>query len=84
DAGVPILTVEDHLIDGGFGGAVLEQANDLQLDTRLIHRLGMPQTWVGPDSRSNQLAGADLDAGGIAARALRVVKQHAADDVRVD
>lgn len=84
DAGVPILTVEDHLVDGGFGSAVLDAANGLRLDTRLIHRLGMPQTWVGPDSRSNQLADAELDAGGIAARALRVVKQHAANDIHAD
>ena len=84
DAGVPILTVEDHLVDGGFGSAVLDAANAARLDTRLVHRHGMPQTWVGPDSRVNQLARAELDAGGIAARALDVIKQHVANDVHVD
>lgn len=76
-AGVPILTVEDHLADGGFGSAVLDAANAAQLDTRLIHRLGMPEKWVGPDSRSNQLADAGLDPAGIADHARRVIRQTA-------
>ncbi|MEM7625081.1 MAG: 1-deoxy-D-xylulose-5-phosphate synthase [Planctomycetota bacterium] len=84
EAGVPILTVEDHLADGGFGSAVLDAANALRLDTRLIHRHGMPLSWVGPDSRSSQLAAAELDPAGIAARALGVLRQHAASDVRID
>ncbi|MEM9417935.1 MAG: 1-deoxy-D-xylulose-5-phosphate synthase [Planctomycetota bacterium] len=73
EAGTPILTVEDHLVDGGFGSAVLDTANAAALDSRLIHRHGMPATWVGPDSRTNQLAGADLDAAGIARRARTVI-----------
>lgn len=82
DAGVPILTVEDHLVDGGFGSAVLDAANAAQLDTRLIHRLGMPETWVGPDSRTNQLADANLDPAGIAARARHVI-QLTADQIPI-
>ncbi|MEO1236468.1 MAG: 1-deoxy-D-xylulose-5-phosphate synthase [Planctomycetota bacterium] len=78
NAGVPVLTVEDHLADGGFGSAVLDAANTAGLDTRLVHRHGMPRSWVGPDSRSNQLAGAGLDAAGVAARG-RVVLAAAAD-----
>lgn len=74
DAGTPILTVEDHLVDGGFGSAVLDAANTAGLDTRLIHRHGMPATWVGPDSRGNQLADAGLDVGGIAERGRRVIR----------
>ena len=77
DAGTPILTVEEHLVDGGFGSAVLEAANAARLDTRLIHRLGMPETWVGPDRRDAQLAQAGLDPAGIAARALQIVQEHA-------
>ncbi|MEM9913834.1 MAG: 1-deoxy-D-xylulose-5-phosphate synthase [Planctomycetota bacterium] len=75
DAGTPILTVEDHLVDGGFGSAVLDAANAAGLDTRLIHRHGMPAAWVGPDSRSNQLADANLDPAGIAAQARRVIER---------
>lgn len=71
DAGTPILTVEDHAVDGGFGSAVLEAANAAHLDTRLVHRHGMPPRWVGPDSRGQQLADAGLDAPGIARAAER-------------
>ena len=78
---VPVLTVEDHLVDGGFGSAVLEAANAAGLDTRLIHRLGMPPTWVGPDSRGSQLAGAGLDAAGIAERALQAIARPTASTV---
>ncbi|MEM6457898.1 MAG: 1-deoxy-D-xylulose-5-phosphate synthase [Planctomycetota bacterium] len=76
DAGVPVLTVEDHLADGGFGSAALEAANTAGLDTRLIHRHGMPMTWVGPDSRSNQLQDADLHPAGIAAKAITLLQTH--------
>jgi len=78
DAGTTILTVEEHLVDGGFGSAVLEAANAAQLDTRLVHRHGMPLSWVGPDSRSNQLADAGLDPAGIAVRGLQALRATAA------
>ncbi|MEM7575852.1 MAG: 1-deoxy-D-xylulose-5-phosphate synthase [Planctomycetota bacterium] len=77
--GVPVLTVEDHLVDGGFGSAVLEAATNARLDTRLIHRLGMPAVWVGPDTRSAQLRDAGLDAAGIARRAIEILSEPARD-----
>ena len=70
--GVPLVTVEDHAREGGFGSLVLDAAADDGLDTRLITRLGMPQAWVGPDSRAAQLAAAGLDEAGIR-KALDVV-----------
>jgi len=76
DAGTPILTVEDHLVDGGFGSAALDAANAAGLDTRLIHRHGMPAAWVGPDSRNHQLADAGLDAAGIAERSRSVIQAN--------
>ncbi len=80
--GVPVLTVEDHFATGGFGSAVLEAASDAKLDTRLIHRLGMPESWVGPDARAAQLHNAGLDPAGIAARARQIIA--AAHDHPVD
>ena len=79
--GVPMLTVEDHFVDGGFGSAVLEAAADAQLDTRLVHRLGMPAAWVGPDSRNAQLRDAGLDAAGIAQRALAILRHTSSTEV---
>src|SRR5690606_24539597 len=55
-AGVPILTVEDHAVAGGFGSCVLEACNDNRLPTSRIHRLGLPMRWIYQDSRAKQLA----------------------------
>ena len=66
--GVPILTVEEHTLVGGFGTAVLEAANDHGLPASGIFRLGMPERWVYQSSRGDQLAEAGLDAAAIAQR----------------
>ncbi|MCG3138421.1 MAG: 1-deoxy-D-xylulose-5-phosphate synthase [Phycisphaerae bacterium] len=61
------LTVEDHSRDGGFGSAVLEAAQDAQLPTNDLHRLGLPADYfIAQGSRSGQLAEAGIDAAGIA------------------
>ncbi len=70
-AGQLILTVEDHSRVGGFGSAVLEACNDFSVPTDNIYRMGMPEKWLGQDTRAGQLAEASLDAAGIA----RVVRQ---------
>ncbi|MBL9149988.1 MAG: 1-deoxy-D-xylulose-5-phosphate synthase [Phycisphaerae bacterium] len=70
DRGIPIITVEDHSIEGGFGSCVLDACNDEKLDTRLITRLALPDSWIYQGERKEQLAEAGLDAAGIA-RAIR-------------
>jgi 1-deoxy-D-xylulose-5-phosphate synthase len=67
---VPIVTVEDHGLTGGFGSAVLEAAAEMGLEASLITRLGLPDTWIYQDSRAKQLAQVGLDAPGIV-RAVR-------------
>ncbi len=67
---IPVVTVEDHSIIGGFGAAVLEAAQEMGLDASRVVRLGLPDSWIIQDSRSKQLAEAGIDAAGIA-RALR-------------
>ncbi|MBL9141821.1 MAG: 1-deoxy-D-xylulose-5-phosphate synthase, partial [Phycisphaerae bacterium] len=64
--GVPIITLEDHTIRGGFGSCVLEACNDHGLDTRLVTRLALPDHWVHHGERSEQLAETGLDAAAIA------------------
>lgn len=66
DRGVPIVTVEDHGIVGGFGAAVLESAQEQHLDASRVVRLGIPDSWIIQDSRSSQLAQAGIDQAGIA------------------
>jgi len=70
----PIVTVEDHSIIGGFGSAVLEAAQAMNLDSSRIVRLGLPDSWILQDGRNAQLAEAGIDAAGIA----RGIRQAAA------
>jgi 1-deoxy-D-xylulose-5-phosphate synthase len=65
-SGHPVLTVEDHSLQNGFGTAVLEHAVAHYLPTRWITRLGMPDRLIAHASRPQQLAEVGLDAGGIA------------------
>ncbi len=66
NAGTPILTVEDHSIEGGFGSRVIAEAQRRNLDTRNIRVLALPDHWIYQDSRSAQLAEVGLDTQGIA------------------
>jgi 1-deoxy-D-xylulose-5-phosphate synthase len=68
--GIPVLTVEDHSIRGGFGSCVLEACADLGLDTRLVTRLALPDHWIYQGERREQLIESGLDAASIA-RAIR-------------
>ncbi|MDD4891911.1 MAG: 1-deoxy-D-xylulose-5-phosphate synthase [Phycisphaerae bacterium] len=68
--GRPVIVVEDHLLAGGFGAALLECAADGGLDTRSVVRLGLPDRWVDAAPRRQQLAEVGIDAAGIA-RAVR-------------
>ncbi len=74
NAGVPILTVEDHAAIGGFGSCVLEAAHAVGLDTRGIHTLGLPDRFIRQGSRGGQLAEAGLDADGIADKVREIVQ----------
>jgi 1-deoxy-D-xylulose-5-phosphate synthase len=66
-AGRPVVTVEDHSVQGGFGSAVLEVAQEQGLATGPMRRLGLPgDRYVAQGSRSGQLAEVGLDATGIA------------------
>ena len=76
--GVPIVTIEDHSIRGGFGACVLEACNERGIETRSISRMAMPDGWVYQGERKEQLAEAGLDATSIAAKA----RQVALKDVR--
>ena len=73
--GVPVLTVEDHSVTGGFGAQVLETCNERRLSTDRIFRLGMPERWIYQDSRANQLAEAGIDADGIERRGREIMAE---------
>lgn len=62
---IPIITIEDHGVIGGFGSAVLEAAAAMGLDASRVTRLGLPDAWIHQDPRSRQIAQAGYDAPGI-------------------
>jgi 1-deoxy-D-xylulose-5-phosphate synthase len=76
-AGTPIVTVEDHGLEGGFGSCVIDAMVDAGLDTRGLTRLGIPDRWIHQGSRTWQLEEAGLDPASIA-RHVRTVLDPAA------
>ncbi len=71
ERGIPIVTVEDHGIEGGFGSCVLDACHAMGLDTRRVARLAIPCRWIYHGSRKDQLEEVGLDPAGIA----RTVRQ---------
>jgi len=66
ESGTPIVTVEDHAIQGGFGANVVDACNLAGLDSSRIVRLGMPQRWIRQGSRTEQMEEIGIDAASIA------------------
>lgn len=46
NTGMPVLTVEEAVLAGGFGSAVLEFAGDRGFSDRIIRRIGIPDRFV--------------------------------------
>jgi 1-deoxy-D-xylulose-5-phosphate synthase len=75
--GVPIVTIEDNVIAGGYGetvNALIVRKNEpLKYMPRVLN-IGWPDTFVTHGSRSALMAEHGLDAAGIAARVAALVK----------
>ncbi len=81
--GRPVLTVEDHMREGGFGSAVLEAAQEMGLPTDHVVRLGLPpDRFINHAARAEQLAEVGLDAGGLMAAARQALGARAEDVAR--
>ena len=65
-SGRPVLTVEDHALQGGFGSAVAEYAVSHGLPTDKLTRLGMPDRLIAHATRKEQLTEVGLDPAGLA------------------
>ncbi|MFM8639434.1 MAG: 1-deoxy-D-xylulose-5-phosphate synthase [Planctomycetota bacterium] len=76
--GIPVVTVEDHSIRGGFGSCVLEACNDHGLDARLVTRLALPDHWIHHGERKEQLVDAGLDPAAIARAVRAAIERHPA------
>ncbi len=68
-----VITLEEGVLSGGFGSAVLEAANAAGLPTHAIHRVGIPDAYVEHGDRGDLLADLGLDADGIVRTAMDAV-----------
>ncbi len=66
-----IVTVEENVLAGGFGSAVLEALAEAGMDTVAVHRIGMPDSFVEHGTAVDQRHSLQLDAEGIAAQILQ-------------
>jgi 1-deoxy-D-xylulose-5-phosphate synthase len=76
-----ILTVEDHVLQGGFGSAVAEAILELEFPLSGLECLGIPDEFVEHGKRSSMFKKYGLDAEGIARAAI---KQWEMDEEKVE
>jgi len=61
-----VVTVEENVLAGGFGTAVLEALAEAGLEDVMVHRIGMPDEFVEHGTAAAQRQRLHLDAEGIA------------------
>ncbi|MFP4555411.1 MAG: 1-deoxy-D-xylulose-5-phosphate synthase [Bacteroidales bacterium] len=66
-----IITLEDGVLQGGFGSAVLEWFNDNGLSTRIV-RLGIPDRFIEHGTLQELYKECGIDAAGVYNAALRI------------
>jgi 1-deoxy-D-xylulose-5-phosphate synthase len=65
-----IVTVEENVLAGGFGSAVLEALADAGLERLPVHRIGMPDSFIEHGTAADQRHRLKLDAEGITQEVL--------------
>ena len=65
-----IVTVEENVLAGGFGSAVLETLAEAGMDDVTVHRIGMPDFFIEHGTAADQRHRLQLDAQGIVERVL--------------
>ncbi len=61
-----VVTVEEGMLMGGFGSAVLEHGSSAGIDCSHVHRIGIPDKFVEHGDRALLFSELNLDAQGIA------------------
>ena len=61
-----IVTVEENVLAGGFGSAVVEGLAAVGMDDIAVHRIGMPDSFIEHGAAVDQRRRLQLDAEGIA------------------
>jgi 1-deoxy-D-xylulose-5-phosphate synthase len=70
-----IVTVEDNLLAGGFGSALLEYINDHNMNWVKVLRLGLPDEFIEQGPRQHLLKQYGLHAEGIASAVRSFLQQ---------
>ncbi len=65
-----IVTVEENVLAGGFGTAVLEALAEAGMEDVAVHRIGMPDFFIEHGTAADQRHSLQLDAQGITERVL--------------
>jgi 1-deoxy-D-xylulose-5-phosphate synthase len=82
-AELPLITVEENTLEGGFGSAVMEyfERHDRLGDVR-IKRVGLPDRFLEHATRSEQLAESGLDTAGLTKTARQFLSQPLTSDLQ--
>jgi 1-deoxy-D-xylulose-5-phosphate synthase len=65
----PILTLEENVLTGGFGAAVVELLEDRGVCSCKLRRLGLPDRFISHGNKQHLWAQTGIDAAGIVAAA---------------
>ncbi len=76
EKGIPILTVEENVLAGGFGGGVLELLIRNGIEKARVMNAGIPDRFIEHGSRSELLQDIGLDADSITATAEELLGFH--------
>ncbi len=68
-----IVTVEDHILAGGFGSSILELLNEEGISDILVKRLGLPDHFIPHGSQNRLRSIYKIDKEGIKEAALELV-----------
>ena len=67
-----VVTVEENVLAGGFGSAIVEAMTDAGIGDVLVHRIGMPDAFIEHGTAADQRQQLSLDAQGIVDQVLGI------------
>ena len=71
-----IVTIEENVLAGGFGSAVLEALSDAGVEGVTVRRIGMPDSFVEHGTAADQRRQLQLDTDGIVQMVLEMFPQE--------
>ena len=69
-----VITLDENVVTGGFGSAVLEAANARGASADRIHVAAIPDSFIEHGDRADLLADLQLDATGLRQRTMAIVR----------